>query len=137
VITLHRDFVFGLAVLAVAIVVAVVSFGYAADSSWFPRVLSIFLGMMAVLLLFRSRKLPAVAASADQGQLAAALHVLAAGIVYALLIQVVSIEIATYVLLVGAMYFLGQRNAVVIALVATITMLLIKLLFFVMLDVSR
>lgn len=136
-ITLHRDFVFGLAVLAVAIVVAVVSFGYAADSSWFPRVLSIFLGMMAVLLLFRSRKLPAVAASADQGQLAAALHVLAAGIVYALLIQVVSIEIATYVLLVGAMYFLGQRNAVVIALVATITMLLIKLLFFVMLDVSR
>ncbi len=136
-ITLHRDFVFGLAVLAVAIVVAVVSFGYAADSSWFPRVLSIFLGMMAVLLLFRSRKLPAVAASADQGQLAAALHVLAAGIVYALLIQVVSIEIATYVVLVGAMYFLGQRNAVVIALVATITMLLIKLLFFVMLDVSR
>ena len=136
-ITLHRDFVFGLAVLTVAIVVAVVSFGYAADSSWFPRVLSIFLGMMAVLLLFRSRKLPAVAASADQGQLAAALHVLAAGIVYALLIQVVSIEIATYVALVGAMYFLGQRNAVVIALVATITMLLIKLLFFVMLDVSR
>ncbi len=136
-ITLHRDFVFGLAVLTVAIVVAVVSFGYAADSSWFPRVLSIFLGMMAVLLLFRSRKLPAVAASADQGQLAAALHVLAAGIVYALLIQVVSIEIATYVVLVGAMYFLGQRNAVVIALVATITMLLIKLLFFVMLDVSR
>ena len=136
-ITLHRDFVFGLAVLTVAIVVAVVSFGYAADSSWFPRVLSIFLGMMAVLLLFRSRKLPAVAASADQGQLAAALHVLAAGIVYALLIQVVSIEIATYVVLVGAMYFLGQRNAVVIALVATVTMLLIKLLFFVMLDVSR
>ena len=136
-ITLQRDFVFGLAVLAVAIVVAVVSFGYAADSSWFPRVLSIFLGMMAVLLLFRSRKLPAVAASADQGQLAAAMHVLAAGIVYALLIQVVSIEIATYVVLVGAMYFLGQRNAVVIALVATITMLLIKLLFFVMLDVSR
>ena len=136
-ITLHRDFVFGLAVLTVAIVVAVVSFGYAADSSWFPRVLSIFLGMMAVLLLFRIRKLPAVAASADQGQLAAALHVLAAGIVYALLIQVVSIEIATYVALVGAMYFLGQRNAVVIALVATITMLLIKLLFFVMLDVSR
>ena len=136
-ITLQRDFVFGLAVLAVAIVVAVVSFGYAADSSWFPRVLSIFLGMMAVLLLFRSRKPPAVAASADQGQLAAALRVLAAGIVYALLIQVVSIEIATYVVLVGAMYFLGQRNAVVIALVATITMLLIKLLFFVMLDVSR
>ena len=136
-ITLHRDFVFGLAVLAVAIVVAFVSFGYAADSSWFPRVLSIFLGMMAVLLLFRSRKLPTVVASADQGQLAAALHVLAAGIVYALLIQVVSIEIATYVALVGAMYFLGQRNAVVIALVATISMLLIKILFFVMLDVSR
>ena len=36
-----------------------------------------------------------------------------------------------------AMYMLGQRDPIVIATVATVTMLLIKLLFFVLLDVSR
>jgi hypothetical protein len=35
------------------------------------------------------------------------------------------------------MYLLGQRNPVIIVSIATATMLLVKLLFFFLLDVSR
>ena len=56
---------------------------------------------------------------------------------YALAIQFVSFEIANFLFLVSAMYVLGQRSPIVIASVATVTMLLVKLLFFVLLDVSR
>ena len=52
-------------------------------------------------------------------------------------IQFVSFEVANFLFLVAAMTLLGQRNPMVIAGVATVTMLLIKLLFFVLLDVSR
>ena len=63
--------------------------------------------------------------------------VCAAAILYALSIQFVSFEIVNFLFLVVMMYVLGQRNPIVIACVATVTMLLIKLLFFVLLDVSR
>ena len=53
---LGRDAVFALLTLGLAIVSGWIAFGYAADSSWFPRVLSVFLAAMALLLLFRGTK---------------------------------------------------------------------------------
>ena len=70
-------------------------------------------------------------------QVRIAAAVFGAAVLYALAIQLLNFEVANYVFLVAAMYLLGQRNPIVIAGVATATMLLIKLLFFVLLDVSR
>lgn len=138
---LDRNIVFSLLVLLVSVTAGWVAFSYPSDSSWFPRVLSVFLGLMAMVLLVRSRKV-AVADDADffdgqASQARAAAMVFVAAVLYALAIQIVSFEIANFLFLVAAMYLLGQRNPVVIASVATATMLLIKLLFFVLLDVSR
>ena len=66
-----------------------------------------------------------------------ALLVFAGGIAYSVAIQYFSFEIVNYVFMVAAMYLFGQRNPYVITLVSLAVMLLIKLLFFEMLDVPR
>ena len=138
---LNRDIVFSLLILLISVTAGWVAFGYAADSSRFPRVLSVFLGLMALLLLVRSRRtLNEIGTESLRGQLSrgrAAIIVFAAAILYALAIQIISFEIANYLFLVATMYLLGQRNPVVIVSIATATMLLVKLLFFFLLDVSR
>ncbi len=138
---LNRDVVFSMLVFLGSITAGWVAFNYAADSSWFPRVLSVFLGLMAIVLFLRSRNAAEVSdvdwSDTRAPQARAAAVVFAATVLYALAIQFVSFEIANFLFLVAAMYLLGQRNPIVIAGVATVTMLLIKLLFFVLLDVSR
>ena len=139
--SLNRDTVFSVLVLLVSVTAGWVAFSYPSESSWFPRVTAVFLGIMAIVLLARSR----VVANVEDTdcfdeqllQLRTAASVFVAAIAYALAIQIVSFEIANYLFLVVAMYLLGQRNPIVITGVATATMLLIKLLFFVLLDVSR
>ncbi len=131
---LDKDRAFATLTIVIAIASGTVAFGYAAESAWFPRVLSVFIGMVGALLLWNSR------ASNDTGynlNVKTALVVFASCVVYAIAIQYVSFEIVNYVFLVAAMYLLGQRNPWVIVAVATGTMLLVKLLFFVMLDVAR
>ncbi len=138
---LNRDVIFSMLVLLGSITAGWVAFNYPADSSWFPRVLSVFLGLMAIVLILRSRKAAEVSdvvwTEAQTAQARAAAIVFAATVLYALTIQFVSFEIANFLFLVTAMYVLGQRNPIVIAGVATMTMLLIKMLFFILLDVSR
>ncbi len=138
---LNRNVAFSLLVLLVSVTAGSVAFGYPADSSWFPRTLSVFLGLMAIVLFLSSRK-TANTADADVfggqvSQAGAAAFVFIAAALYAVAIQFLSFEIANFLFLVMAMYVLGQRDPIVIATVATVTMLLIKLLFFVLLDVSR
>ncbi len=138
---LNRNVTFSLLVLLVSVTAGSVAFGYPADSSWFPRTLSVFLGLMATVLFLSSRK-TANTADADGfggqvSQAGAAAFVFIAAALYAVAIQFLSFEIANFLFLVMAMYMLGQRDPIVIATVATVTMLLIKLLFFVLLDVSR
>ncbi|MCH8060449.1 MAG: tripartite tricarboxylate transporter TctB family protein [Proteobacteria bacterium] len=137
--TLHRDIVLSMLVLLVSVTAGWVAFHYPSDSSWFPRVLTVFLGLMALFLLVRSLKTTGDVDMFDgqAAQARAAGIVFAAAILYALSIQFVSFEFANFLFLVVMMYVLGQRNPIVIACVATVAMLLIKLLFFVMLDVSR
>lgn len=138
---LNRDIVFSLLILLISVTAGWVAFGYAVDSSRFPRVLSVFLGLMALLLLVRSRRTPnEIGTESLREQLSrgrAAIIVFAAAVLYALAIQIISFEIANYLFLVATMYLLGQRNPVVIVSIATATMLLVKLLFFFLLDVSR
>ena len=136
---LNRNIVFALLVLLVSVTAGAVAFSYPSDSSWFPRVLSVFLGLMAMVLLVRIRRAADEADffSGQASQVWAAAIVFVAAVLYTLVIQFVSFEIANFLFLVVAMYLLGQRNPIVIASVASVTMLLIKLLFFVLLDVSR
>ena len=138
---MNRDTVFSLLVLLLSVTVGWVAFGYPSDSSWFPRVLSVFLGLMAMFLLAGSRKIVNADGpdffDSQVAQVRVAAAVFGAAVLYALAIQLLDFEVVNYVFLVAAMYLLGQRNPIVIAGVATATMLLIKLLFFVLLDVSR
>ena len=138
---LNRDVIFSLLILLISVTAGWAAFGYAADSSRFPRVLSVFLGLMALLLLVRSLRtsnaIGTVSLSRQLSQGKAAIIIFAAAVLYALAIQIVSFEIANYLFLVAMMYLLGQRNPVVIVSIATATMLLVKLLFFFLLDVSR
>ena len=135
---LNRDVIFSLLTLLLAFVAGWVSFSYPAASSGFPRVLTVFLGLLATLLLVRSLgNRDTKAAESVDDNLGVAAAIFGAAIVYAICIQYVSFEIANFLFLVATMYLFGQRNAWVIAGVATVTMLLIKYLFFVLLDVSR
>ena len=133
---LNRDVLFALLMLVVASVSGWVAFGYAPDSSWFPRVLCVFLGLVATLLLVRSLRADGKAIALD-GQLRGALTAFGACIAFAVAIQFLSFEIVNFVFLAGAMYALGQRNPWVIVGVSLATMFLVKLLFFAMLDVPR
>lgn len=132
----NRDTVFALLVLAGSACAAWVAFGYDADSSWFPRVLSVFLIAMSLVLLVGARRQQHTAIEI-RGQGRNALLIFAAGVAYSIAIQYFSFEIVNYVFMVATMYLFGQRNPWVITLVSLAVMLLIKLLFFVMLDVPR
>jgi putative tricarboxylic transport membrane protein len=134
----NRDTIFSMLMLLLAIVAGWFSFSYPAASSGFPRVLTVFLGLMATLLLVRSlRENVAGAGDSTAKNLNVAAAVFGAAIVYAIGVQYVSFEIANFLFLAATMYLFGQRNAWVIAGVSTATMLLIKYHFFVLLDVSR
>ncbi|MDJ0712103.1 MAG: tripartite tricarboxylate transporter TctB family protein [Woeseiaceae bacterium] len=134
---LGRNAWFALLTFALAIVAGWTAFGYAADSSWFPRVLAVFLGVMAVLLLLRSLREEAQEQLVFGRELRSAALIFGAGILYALMISVLSFEIANFLFLAGAMFALGQRNPWVIVGVSLASMFLVKLLFFIMLDVPR
>ena len=133
---LTRDVLFGIAMLLASAVAGWFAFGYAPDSSWFPRVLSVFLGLVALVLFVRSLGRDGEGLEVG-GQLQSALIVFGACVAYAVAIQFLSFEIVNFVFLAGAMYALGQRNPLVIVGVSLATMLLVKLLFFAMLDVPR
>ena len=132
----NRDTMFALLVLGTSAGAAWVAFGYDADSSWFPRVLSIFLVSMSLVLLAGARRRQHDAIGLN-GQGRNALLVFSAGVAYSIAIQYFSFEIVNYLFMVVAMYAFGQRNPWVVTIVSLAVMLLIKLLFFVMLDVPR
>lgn len=144
---------FSICILLVMFPAAYVAFGYAADSSWFPRILIIFLILMAFLLLARSggfktattsdKPLPdtesndQLPATQQSDQLKAAGLVLGSLIMYIAAIKLVNFEIASYLFMVVSMWVLGNRNPVLIAIVATAVMVLLKVVFFIFLDISR
>ena len=91
---LNRNVAFSLLVLLVSVTAGSVAFGYPSDSSWFPRTLSVFLGLMAIVLFLSSRK-TANTADADVfggqvSQAGAAAFVFIAAALYAVAIQFLS-----------------------------------------------
>ena len=148
----QRTVWFSSLVFLLALVFAVVSFGYPADSSAFPRAISTILALLAGADLVRSlrgwnnvRHAPGdsspdaeTSASLDRGRhLRTALLVFVSAPLYIGMVQVFDFEIATFVYLLTGMFVLGVRNPILVVVISVSVMLIVKVLFFVLLDVSR
>ena len=132
-----RDRWFAAVSLAIASLSGVVALGYPDGSAGFPLALCLFVGLLSLLLLVRSRAGDTTAETSDQGQLRTAAAVVAVTVTYTVLIRFVSFEVANYLFLVCTMLWLGERRILRVVIIALGMTLLIKLLFFVLLDVAR
>lgn len=139
-----REDSFSLLTLLLSIVCMIVAFQYPADSSGFPRAVATFLMLLAASDLIRSRAArrktkrdSSDAAIVDRRNWTAALLVLVSAPAYILLARMFDFEIAMFVYLVAGMYTLGERNPILIVSVSVGVMVVVKGLFFVLLDVTR
>lgn len=143
-----RDDSFSLLTLLLAIVCMIVAFQYPADSSGFPRAVATLLMLLAATDLIRSaaaRRRPRHDSSdfgndadaGDRRHWTAALLVFASAPAYVLLASLFDFEIATFVYLAAGMFALGERKPWLIVSVSVGVMLVVKGLFFVLLDVTR
>jgi hypothetical protein len=147
----QNEIVFSSIMFAIGLLSAVVSFQYPADSSGFPRAISILLIILSAaefLRLQRLRrrserrrgKMDGDSSGSQQersAELRAALLVLVSAPVYILLARLFDFEIATFVYLCGAVWILGIKNPAVAVSVSVAVLVIVKLLFFSLLDVSR
>ena len=136
-----RDSLFCGLALVIAVTVGIVSFGYRFESSYFPRLLSIFIGVLAAGLWIR------VLTSDSQGnaekrsknvrvQLLGTAKIVAAVLAYVAAIQITNYVIATLTFLFMTMVILGERRVVRLSLVAIGVTGLLYYLFFVFLGVT-
>ncbi len=143
-----RDDSFSLLTLLLAIVCMIVAFQYPADSSGFPRAVATLLMLLAASDLIRSaaaRRKPKDhhgqfendATASDRRHWTAALLVFASAPAYVLLARLFDFEIATFVYLAAGMFALGERKPLLIVSVSVGVMVVVKGLFFVLLDVTR
>ncbi len=122
-----------------------VALQYSADSSGFPRAVALFLIILASADLIRTARGRTVAVDApeevsswdDRKYLTAALLVFLSAPAYVVLARLFDFEIATFVYLVVAMYALGLRRPILIVAVSIGALVIVKGLFFVLLDVTR
>ena len=130
----QKDITFSLMAISMALVTGAVAFGYPTESSYFPRTLAVFLGLMALLFFARvkfygseaARTAPAerhkAAAAEERGaqieQLKAAALVFGSIAAYVGAIKLVNYEISTVVFLAAVMVYLGYRNLIWIAAVS-------------------
>lgn len=130
---------FPIIALAIALVCTVVSFAYPADSSGFPRVMSVLLLVLAVMELLKVFRAGNVFELKQEqtAQWRAALLVFASAPFYIALARLFDFEIATYVYLLSGMLVLGVRRPVTVVVVSISTLLIVKVLFFTLLDVTR
>lgn len=141
-----------LLVLLMALICTVASFSFPADSSAFPRAVSAILVLLAVADLvgnFNGRNIvrqapsekrldEVTSPSVDRGkQLRTALLVFASAPLYIGMVRLFDFEIATFVYLLTGMLVLGIRRPVMTVVISVTVVLIVKALFFVLLDVSR
>ncbi len=134
------DKVFSVLVIMFAVVCGTVACGYSFESSYFPRFLSAFILVMALVLGARlkfSQSNEENLQSDLKDQLIAGLSVLISIAVYCLSIQIVNFEISTILFISSFIFFLGYRNFIVMALVSVITTAVVYGIFFEFLAVSR
>jgi hypothetical protein len=143
--------IFASIMFAIGLLSAVVSFQYPADSSGFPRAISVLLIILSAaefLRIQRSRRRAESQRGDTDGdslgppqersaELRAALLVLVSAPVYILLARLFDFEIATFVYLCSGMWILGIKNPAVAVSVSVAVLVTVKLLFFTLLDVSR
>lgn len=134
-----RDSIFCALALFTALAIGVVSFGYDIQSSYFPRLLSIFMGALAIGLWLRVVRGEG-GAETDASEIRAELRgfgkVVAAVLVYVVAIQLTGYTIATALFLLAMMLLLGERSILRLALVAAIVTGTLYYLFFIFLGVT-
>lgn len=137
--------------LILALYLGFMSFSYPADSAFFPRALSVLLGLLSVLLFIRlclrARKhgTPASGAESDARIMFSSeiLTLKSAGltfgsiIAYGLLVMVVNYEVSSVVFLAGMMFVLGFRKPLPIGGLSVGLTILLYGIFFRLLGVSR
>ncbi len=143
---IQKDNLFSIGVVFIASLVGFVAFGYPSESSYFPRVLAAFLGVMALLLLVRTnvRRAPTshqedsgTSSGGQVDQLKAAALVFGGVLGYLGAIKLVNYEISTVLFLIGFIFVLGYRNVVWMTATAVGLTLLLYVVFFNFLAVAR
>lgn len=135
-----RDVIFCALAFACAVGIGGVSFGYDFDSSYFPRLLAIFLGFLAATLLLRVTRPTTEDAEIDldevRAQLVGFAKVFGAVLGYVGLMLLTSYTIGTVLFLVGMMVVLGERKPLRLLLIAGLTTAVLSYLFFQFLGVT-
>lgn len=119
--TRRKDLLFGLCMAALSIALAVQSFRYPADSAFFPRILSLLLLALSLVIVIRSLRRPG--AQKEEGVAggsagAAALMksppvlVFTATVLYVMAIPFLGFLVSTALFLFGSILFLNRRRPV-------------------------
>ncbi|MFD2740973.1 tripartite tricarboxylate transporter TctB family protein [Sulfitobacter aestuarii] len=136
--TRTRDLIFAALALTLALAIAVTAFGYPVGSSYFPRSLAVFIGMMALLfglrVLLRPAGMPEAAASINPRALLAVFGGVAA---YVFLFRLAGYEIATFAFLLLLTRWLGAAGWMKSLVLAAAITALMNLIFFGLLGVPR
>lgn len=147
----QKDQIFAGIALVLALGLGYTSFGYPANSAFFPRVLSVVMGglglMMLVRLQLKVRRHKAASShvsscdtpgfSSETQALRMAAFVFGSIIAYGLLVKTINYEISTVVFLGVLMRVLGFRRPVWLVAVPLLLMVLLYGIFFELLGVPR
>lgn len=146
-----KDRIFALGSIALALYLGHESFGYPSESAFFPRVLSVLLGLLGLLFFLRltlknkkvgmhedSRRIPeAVSFQTEFATIKSAGQVFGSIISYGLIVALINYEAATVLFLATMMLLLGfKRTAWTAGISLGLTALLYSI-FFKLLGVSR
>ena len=136
--TTTRDAIFAALALGLALVIGVTAFGYPVGSSYFPRSLAVFMGVMSVLYGFRVWRSRANAQPVGGVGAGAAFVAFTAIAICALAMKIIGYEVTTFLFLFGLIVTLGGRQRLFTALaVAAGGTAALHVIFFVLLGVAR
>ncbi|WP_347312078.1 tripartite tricarboxylate transporter TctB family protein [Defluviimonas sp. SAOS-178_SWC] len=136
--TTTRDAIFAALALGIALAIGLTAFGYPVGSSYFPRSLAVFMGVMSVIYGFRVWRGAAGAEPVTGVGAGAAFVAFAAIAVCALGMKVIGYEVTTFLFLFGLILTLGGRQRLVASLaVAAGATAALHVIFFVLLGVAR
>lgn len=147
----NKDRIFALGSIALALYLGYESFGYPSESAFFPRVLSVLLGLLGMLLFLRltlknkktgmhensARSPEAVSFQTEFDTIKSAGLVFGSIISYGLVVALINYEAATVLFLATMMLLLGFRGTLWTAGISLGLTALLYSIFFKLLGVSR
>jgi hypothetical protein len=115
--TRRKDLVFGISMAALSIALAIQSFRYPADSAFFPRILSLLLLALSLVILIRALRRPKGEAGGGPAGVSAFMKsppvlVFGATVLYVVLIPFLGFLVSTALFLFGSILFLNRRRPV-------------------------